>query len=308
MWQPSPGAKRILDKLLVNVIDGGEFYVHHNMAGVSFDSTAGRVGAVQPDGSIVAGDAVGRAFENAAERPQSLTSDEAAEFRHAVRLVTFAALDKRLEDRPTAAGKPLEMALDAGTEADRFLNDGLRHADWAVNGDRICFRLSPELGARLRDVQEGEPENPVARDAALALADQYAQARSDWPDSAVRDLLKVPREQVFERVVDAKLAAHLRDNFEPVREALTDLRARLADDVRAEFQQLSEEPQLTASDVQARVAKVCGRVDDSARTVKETLGAMPQPGHSPATDRSQASSTKHGWTSFARRTGPTSER
>jgi hypothetical protein len=77
----------------------------------------------------------------------------------------------------------------------------------------------------------------------------------------------------------------------------------LADDVRAEFQQLSQAPHLKASDVQARVAKVCGRIDDAARTLKETLGALPaqhdRSSATPAADRAQPS-TRHKWTSFGR--------
>ncbi|WP_329002049.1 hypothetical protein OHA18_03210 [Kribbella sp. NBC_00709] len=303
-WQPSPGAKQILDKLVTNVIDWGELNVHHNMAGVSFDASAGPLGAVHPDGSMVFDDSIGRAFESAAERPQALSSDEVAELRHAIRVVTFTALDKRIENRETEGDGPIRMALDAGSDADRFLNDGLRHADWAVSGDRICFRLSPELSSRLQDTQEGEPEHPVAREAAVALAAQYARARGEWPDNAVRDLLKGPREQAFERVVDAKLAAQLREKFEPAREALSDLRARLTDDVRTEFQRLAEEPQLAAAEVQGRVAAVCGRVDDSARTVKETLSAMPlqqadRSSTAAAADRAQPA-TKHRWTGFGR--------
>ena len=302
-WQPSPGAKRILDKLVVNVIDGGEVMIHHNTAAVSFDPSAGPVGAARDDGSMVFDDAVGRAFETAAERPHSLTTDEVTELRHAIRAVTFTALDKRLEDRATEAGRPLQMRLDAGNAADRFLNDGLRHADWAINGDRICYRLSPELGTSLRQVPTDEPERPVAREAALALAAQYARAHGDWPDNAVRSLLKVPREQVFESVVDAKLAAHLRENFEPARDALADLRARLTDDIRTEFQQLSQEPHLETSEVQRRVAAVCERVDDSARTVKETLNAVAaqQSGRPSATGaRKSAAERPHKWTSFGR--------
>lgn len=302
--QPSHGAKTILDKLVVNVIDWGELKVHRNTGGVSFDASTGPLGAVRPDGSMVFDNAIGRAFEAAAERPHSLSSDEVTELRHAIRVVTFTALDKRIEARETEGGGPIKMALDVGGEADRFLNDGLRHADWAVNGDRICYRLSPELGSRLRDAQEGEPEHPVARDAALALASQYGRALGEWPDNAVRDLLKAPREEIFERVVDAKLASHLRERFEPTREALSDLRARLTDDVRTEFQRLAQEPHLKASDVQGRVAAVCERVDDSARTVKETLNAVPlqQPDRSSAastTDRAQPA-TKHRWAGFGR--------
>ncbi|MGW6199186.1 hypothetical protein ACWF0M_23770 [Kribbella sp. NPDC055110] len=302
MWQPSPGAKRMLDKLVVNVIDGGELPVHHNMAGVSFDASTGPVGQVQADGSMAFDDTVGRAFETAAERGRSMTMEEVDELRHAIRAVTFTALDKRIEDRQTEPGKPVEMRLDAGTEADQFLNDGLRHADWAINGDRICYRLSPELGSRLRDVMPRELGQPVAEDAAVSLADQYARACGEWTDNAVRDLLKAPREQVFETVVDAKLAAVLRDDFEPVRDALAELRGRLANDVRTEFQQLSGEPHLRMSDVQERVAAACERVDDAARIVKETVNSMPaqQTGRPVEAGARRADSTPHRWTSFGR--------
>lgn len=275
--KPSRGAKRIIDKLVVNVIDWGELNVHHNMADVSFDASAEGAGQVRPDGSMVFGTRVGRAFERAADDGHAMTPEEVAEFRDAIREVTFTALDKRIEERaagPDGADGPGGMRIGAGDEADRFLNDGLRRTDWAVNGDRICYRVSPELGSRLRDAEPGAPVQPVAENAAFALADQYARARGDWPDLAVRDLLKAPRDQVFEKVVDAKLASQLRDHYQPMRAALSDLRARLANDVRAEFRQLADEPHLSTAQVQERVAQVCERVDDAARTVKETIGAM----------------------------------
>ncbi|HET6739216.1 MAG TPA: hypothetical protein VFH76_09785 [Kribbella sp.] len=307
-WQPSPAAQRLLDDLVVRVIDWGELEVHRNTAGVSFDPGVDDVGAVQADGSMVFGDSVGRAFETAGERPQSLSDAEVAELRHAIRHVTFTTLDKRHERLGPAELREFEPGAGAGDAADRFLNDGLRHADWAVSGDRICFRLSPELGSRLRDVQEGEPENRVARDAGLALADQYAKARGEWLDTGIRELLETPRDQVFEKVVDAKLAAQLRDQFEPAQEGLAGLRARLTSEVRAEFEQLAAEPHLETSAVQAQVGAVCGRVDESARTVKESLAAIPgrQPGtRSP--DQAKPSG-RHGWTGFGRRTGAGSER
>lgn len=307
-WQPSPAAQRLLDDLVVRVIDWGELKVHRNTAGVSFDAGADDVGAVQADGSMVFRDAVGRAFEKAGERPQSLTDADVAELRDAIRHVTFTTLDKRHERLSPSELRDFEPGLGAGGVADRFLNDGLRHADWAVNGDRICYRLSPELGSRLRDVREGEPENRVARDAGLALADQYAKARGEWLDTGVRQLLEAPRDQVFEQVVDVKLAAQLRDQFEPAQEGLAGLRARLTSEVRAEFEQLAAEPQLETSEVQARVGAVCGRVDESARTVKESLAAIParQPG---ARSADQAKpSEQHRWTGFGRRTGSGSER
>lgn len=272
--KPSRGAKRIIDKLVVNVIDWGELNLHHNMAEVSFDASADGAGQVRPDGSMVFGARVGRSFERAAEHGHAMTREEVAEFRDAIREVTFTALDKRIEDRAAEADGPVGMRIGAGDEADRFLNDGLRRTDWAINGDRICYRVSPELGSRLRDVEPGVLVQPVAENAAFALADQYARARSDWPDMAVRDLLKAPRDQVFEKVVDAKLASQLRDHYEPMRAALSDLRARLANDVRTEFRQLADEPHLSTAQVQERVVKVCERVDDAARTVKETIGAM----------------------------------
>lgn len=307
-WQPSPAAQRILYDLVVRVIDWGELKVHRNTAGVTFDAGVDDVGAVQADGSMVFGDSVGRAFEKAGERPQSLTDAEVAGLRHAIRHVTFTTLDKRHERLGPTELRDFEPGLGAGGVADRFLNDGLRHADWAVSGDRICYRLSPELGSRLRDVQEGEPENRVARDAGLALADQYAKARGEWLDTGVRDLLETPRDQVFEKVVDVKLAAQLRDQFEPAQEGLTGLRARLTSEVRAEFEQLAAEPHLETSEVQARVGAVCGRVDESARTVKESLAAIParQPGARSA-DQAKPSG-QHRWTGFGRRTGSGSER
>jgi hypothetical protein len=305
--QPSHGAHRIISKLVVNVIDWGELYIHRNQADVSFDASAGPLGVVQPDGSMVFDESVGRAFERAAE-PHPLSSAEVAEFRQAIRAVTFTALNKRVEGYEQEDGRfeGREMLLDADNEADQFVNVGLREAHWATNGQRICYRLSPDLGSRLMDAQDG-PGQDVARNAAMALADQYAQARGDWPDNAVQGLLKTPRDEVFERVVDATLAHHLREKFEPAKEALAELRAGMANDLRTGFRELSRSD-AEPSEVQGRVAALCARVDESARTVKETLTAMAR--HQPGSQAPTATQdhSKPGTHARTRTTGVESQR
>jgi hypothetical protein len=266
-WQPSREARRTIDKLLVQVIDWGELNLHANTADVSFDASAEPLGEVRPDGSMVFPESIGRAFEE----PQDV-----ADFRRAIHVVTVTALNKRMEGPLDEAGRlvPRGLRLEAGGAADEFVNDGLREAYWAVNGDRICLRLSPELGPELRDAQDA-PDRPVARDAALALADSYGRALHDWPDNAVRSLLRTPRDEVFEAVVDAKLASQLRDEFTPVaRDALSELRQRLANGLRTGFEQLSEESRLRPGQARDQVAELLKPVDESARTVKETFTAV----------------------------------
>jgi hypothetical protein len=257
--QPSPGARRIIDKLVVNLIDLNEVHIQRAQYDASFGSD-GPLGVAHQDGSMVFDESVGRALERAAE-PGRLSDREVADFRQAMQVVTFTALNKRVDG--------YDIVLDADDEADQFVNVGMREAYWAVHGQRIAYNLSPELGSRLLDAKDA-PGHPVAREAALALANQYAKGYHELPDRAVRALLRVPRDQVFEAVVDATLTYHLYDKFEPAKEALSELRAGMANDVRMGFQELSRSD-AEPSEVQGRVAALCARVDDSARTVKETL-------------------------------------
>jgi hypothetical protein len=287
MRQPSPGAQRIISKLVVNLIDGPEVPIQRAEADVSFEATDGPLGVARPDGSMVFDESVGRALERAAE-PGRLSDQEVADFRRAIQVVAFTALNKRVEGA--------EIVLDAEDEADQFVNVGMREAYWAVHGQRIAYNLSPELGGRLLDGND-IPDHPAGREASLALAHQYAKAYHELPDNAVRALLKVPREQIFDKVVDAAMASHLGDRYDAVREPLAELRGTLASDLRTGFEALSRESaggNRELPDIPERVATLYARVDESARTVKETMTAvgLPQTGERhAATARQHASST-----------------
>ena len=256
--QPSRGARRLIDKLVVNLIDLHEVPIQHAQHDAWFASD-GPLGVVQPDGSMVFDESVGRALERAAE-PGRLSDREVADFRQAMQVVTFTALNKRVDG--------YEIVLDADDQADQFVNAGMREAYWAVHGQRIAYNLSPELGSRLLAAPD-PPGHPVAREAALALANQYAKAHHELPDRAVRALLRVPRDQVFENVADATLAHHLRDDFESAQEALSELRAGMANDLRTGFRELAQSD-AEPSEVHGRVAALCARVDEQARTARET--------------------------------------
>ncbi|MFF0342506.1 hypothetical protein [Kribbella sp. NPDC004875] len=298
-WQPSPAAQRTLDKLLLQVIDWGEqMNLHRNMAAVTFDASAPPGGQVQSTGELVFPESVGRAFEE----PRKV-----AEYRQAVHAVTVTALDKRATGTYDEAGEFAveDLRLDPGLPADYFVNDGLREAYWAANGDRICLRLSPELGADL--LAASDPcDRPVARDAALALADTYARTRNEWPDEGVKNLLQAPRNKVFETVVDAKLASQLRQAYTPAaREALGELRGGLARGLRTGFENLAEETHLDRSEVNLRVAELMKPVDETARTVKETFNALSaqqtdRGAATAAADRQAGAPSKHRWTAFGR--------
>jgi hypothetical protein len=271
------------------------------MAAVSFDASAPLRGEARSTGELVFPESVGRAFE----QPQNV-----AEYRQAVHAVTVTALDKRIEGTYDGDGKfePQDLRLDPGLSGDYFVNDGLREAYWAANGDRICLRLSPELGADL--LAAPDPcDRPLARDAALALADTYARTRNEWPDTSVKDLLRAPRDKVFETVVDAKLASQLRQAYTPeAREALGELRGGLVRGLRTGFENLAEETHLGRAEVNVRVAELMKPVDETARTVKETFNAMAaqQSGRgsaSSAADQTKPTTAgKHRWTGFGRST------
>jgi hypothetical protein len=262
--QPSPGAQRLISKLVVNLIDGPEVPIQRAQTDALFATLDGPLGLVNPDGSMVFDESVGRALERAAE-PGRLSDQEVADFRRAIQVVAFTALNKRVEG--------YDIVIDAENDTDQFVNLGMREAYWAVHGQRIAYNLSPELGSRLLDVKDS-PDHPVAREAALALANQYAKGHHELPDRAVRALLRVPRDQVFEKVVDATLTYHLYDKFEPAREALSELRGRLANELRTGFAELSRDGSVGTAEVQARVAAMCEPIDAQARTVKETLTAV----------------------------------
>ncbi|GAA1574158.1 hypothetical protein GCM10009804_33600 [Kribbella hippodromi] len=301
-WQPSAEAQRDIEKLVLRVIDWGELPVLRNFAEVSFDSEAPPQGAVRPDASMVFPEWVGQAFEP----PQ-----QAAELRRAAHAITLTALNKRIEKLPEGeTDGPARLRLDeVDRAADQFVNDGLREAYWAANGDRICLRLKPELGPELLDVpdlpavRDGAP-GPVARDAALALASSYGEARGEWPDLAVRELLEAPRDEVFETVVDGKLAAQLRDGYTPeTREALSELRGRLSAELRTGFEQLSREPELAPGTAHARVAELMKPIDESAQTVRLAFTARSaQQSSQPAAtaDAKPRDNNKHRWTGFGR--------
>lgn len=285
--QPSPGAQRIISKLVVNLIDGPEVPISRADRGVSFEASGGPLGVAGPDGSMVFDESVGRAVERAAE-PGRLSDQEVADLRRAIQVVAFTALNKRVEGA--------DIVLDAEDEADQFVNVGMREAYWAVHGQRIAYNLSPELGGRLLDLNDA-PDHPAAREASLALAHQYAKAYHELPDGAVRALLNVPRDQIFDKVVDAAMVSQLYDKYEAAREPLAELRGRLADDLRTGFQELARESAggiRELPDVPARVATLYARVEESARTVKETMTAVgvPQAGErNGATARRHVSST-----------------
>ena len=252
---------------------------------------------MRPDGTLVFPESVGRAFDEPAN---------AAAYRQAIHTVTVAALDKRIEGRLDDDGELTprgELRLGAGTAADQFVNDGLREAYWAVHGDRICLRLSPERGPELHDAPD-VPHRQVARDAALALASAYAQASHDWPDSAVHRLLQKHREEVFETVVDARLASHLRDDYTPTaRDALSELRGRLTTGLREGFEQPSQEQSLPPAEIRTRVNALLEPVDESARTVKDVvrgMSAQQTTTSSAAPAAAAAKPARYRWTSFGR--------
>jgi hypothetical protein len=256
---------RIMIGKLVAMLDWAEVPIHQVHREVLFGATGGRPGVAHSDGTMVFDPAVGRALEQAAG-PGRLSDEEVAEFRRAIQVVTLTTLNKR-------ADRPGGIVLNAGDEADQFVNVGMRDAYWSLHGQRIAYNLSPELGSRIVDAADA-PGHSVAREAALELANHYGKMHHEFPDNAVRALLQVPRDEVFEAVVDSTLAHHIRENVELALEALSELRANQTNNLREGFQQLAQRADLEPAEVQASVAALCGEVDTVAQAVKHTVAAM----------------------------------
>jgi hypothetical protein len=261
----SPGAKKVIERLVGQVLDWQQKLA---MRGANTTETfmvagAAEPGAVDAEGNLYFDQALVADPLERAMREQHVSDENRRAFNGALHLVATTALIRRL-DHTT------EWMHEAPSFEDRAAREAfvrLRATDLVTATTKRLVGPYPngEASASIDETVlavDAPTLDPVARTAGLALVGNYADATGQLDHTAAHELLKMPRNEIFDEVARHSLRSQLH-NDGPVPQELQD---RVARELREGFQQIS---QLSPAGTERRL-EICDRVDGMFAEIKRS--------------------------------------